>query len=805
LAEELIRRQEAYHERVQHPKEIKGSQEIPKPQMGFGAYSQVSGNNVIEAVVADGGKKVLTLYGNAPGPKQLFSSLQKPTTGVKSAIVEPLREIGLPNGISTTQIVTPQASETQDDKKAPTLGELFGIPGTTTPFQPPRPSHLISTRSANVGWYQPTVLESPRSKNSLSYSYQTVSTGQWLDYTGASNLVDARRRQRERALSLGGLKYNPVSTVAEQEAKNDALFRSAYSSFAPNRDDAAAIVPTGTLNTIWWQKMGEKCFERLVENAQNLKDAVVPETDDAMDTAADTADEPNLDEEFKNVVDTWDETLVDPGLKDEVDASKSVFEKDVEEVLEEISELLETLNSYQRNRNMTLNPQPRAGATGTAADPTKPTEVETATYNILQSQLALMISMLPPYAVAKLNSDRLSALGISTRIPIVTESHKGIMEEDEAAARAKVAEMRAASAASAARPVPSASTGAVRPPSVYGGQYSAARPSVGGQAGQQYYSPSQTPARAPSTNPIRPPGSAVPGATPYGGPRPVNSTPIRPPSSYATPVYPHQFPPRPASGAPTQYGTPGAPQPYNAASQGYNQQYTGTPATQANRNPQPMTGAIPRPYTPYGPTQPGYGYSGSPQKPPAYGGQPTTNGVTRPPYALSASGAIIPPNAGQRYPYSSVPNGAAAPPSAAAPSTVHPAPAASQSHPIPAPAPAALQPQSQAQSAAPQGTVGLAVGSSGLAQGLAQAATGQLGATGYHTVMTPEQQSTMMERQRAQLAQQQGREQGVARSMAQAGAAMGQAAANAAMGGAPGAPTGTGGQGGATSQPQPPA
>ena len=44
-----------------------------------------------------------------------------------------------------------------------------------------------------------------------------------------------------------------------------------------------------------------------------------------------------------------------------------------------------------------------------------------------------------------------------------------------------------------------------------------------------------------------------------------------------------------------------------------------------------------------------------------------------------------------------------------------------------------------------------------------------LGATGYHTVMTAEQQSTMMERQRAQLAQQQGTQQH-ARNAAQAGA-----------------------------------
>lgn len=47
--------------------------------------------------------------------------------------------------------------------------------------------------------------------------------------------------------------------------------------------------------------------------------------------------------------------------------------------------------------------------------------------------------------------------------------------------------------------------------------------------------------------------------------------------------------------------------------------------------------------------------------------------------------------------------------------------------------------------------------------------SGGLGATGYHTVMTDEQQSTIVERQRAQLAQQQGSQQH-ARNTAQAGA-----------------------------------
>jgi hypothetical protein len=54
-------------------------------------------------------------------------------------------------------------------------------------------------------------------------------------------------------------------------------------------------------------------------------------------------------------------------------------------------------------------------------------------------------------------------------------------------------------------------------------------------------------------------------------------------------------------------------------------------------------------------------------------------------------------------------------------------------------------------------------------QGLPTANVSALGPTGYHTVMTPAEQSGLMERQRAQLAQQQG-VQVQARNAAQAGA-----------------------------------
>lgn len=680
-------------------------------------------NGTIVTTVKEDAKKVLTLFGNAPGPKQLFSSLQQ---NVKAAdgrtdLTQPLREIGLPNGIGTTQIVPPQASGLLEEKKhVPTMGELFTNSGSSLPFQPPRPSHHASTRSSTVGWYQPTMLDMARSRNAQSYSFQSISTGVWLDYNGASTVVDAKRKQRERALSLGGVKVSlSLANSAEQEsAKLDALFRSAYSSFAPVKDDAAAIVPTGTLNTIWWQRTGERTFERLVKNSANIE--AVTKSNEMLTTASTLEDQEktsNQMEEFRKVVEDWDELAIDPNLEQTETDPKPIQDKDVEEILQEISELLETLNSYQRIRNLTLNPLPRSGGTSSSADPAKPTEAEIATYNTLKSQLALMIAMLPPYAVAKLDSDQLAGLNISTKIQILTDTYKGVMEEDEAAARAKVAEMRAATNS---RPTPSTSLHRSTS-SLYGNQYSSSpRPAIPGA--QQYFSQSQTPVRPPSANLQRPPSTA---AVPYAGQRPSSSTPYRPQSNYPTPTYPHQLP----RTSVTQYGTP--------TSQQYLQNST---TSSFGQTPAPSYSSMP-------------------------GSTPQTSLSAR--YQPSVQGAYqqnrqVPQN-GIDYRYSNGNN------SARQSSPQKPLLYASQ----------VQIPQSQSR---PYGTPSMANdnryyqssitnGTSGHSSQpqVSQSQSASLGATGYHTVMTAEQQSTMMERQRAQLAQQQGTQQH-ARNAAQAGA-----------------------------------
>ncbi len=65
----------------------------------------------------------------------------------------------------------------------------------------------------------------------------------------------------------------------------------------------------------------------------------------------------------------------------------------------------------------------------------------------IASQLALIIKTLPPYAIAKLNGDQLEELLISTKVQISTDQYRGVMEEDDAAAQARLrAQQQAAQA-----------------------------------------------------------------------------------------------------------------------------------------------------------------------------------------------------------------------------------------------------------------------------------------------------------------------------------------------------------------------
>lgn len=496
-------------------------------------------------------KVVLTLYGNAPQPKQLFSSLQIPTKFDGESIHQPLREASLPNGITTTQIVPMQPTSFVDDKKRPqTLGELFPTPPNIHPLKPPK-TYKSPLPSSIEGWQQPLVPDS----RSACYSKQPITTGQWLDYSNSASLSPERKRTR-----IAGSDENAEAEGDSNEidaAKLDALFRSAYSGFAPTKDDSKAIAPENVLNKIWWQRVGEKQWGEMVEKAEGLRNdfPTEPSTNSLAFNDVEM-------EELEQAVRENPDATIDPNLMStDSNLEKTAEERDVEEVLQGISELLETLNSYQRHRHSSLNAIARpvgvygAPETPFMGTPTKPGDSEMVTYEILKSQLALMVAMLPPYAVAKLNSDQLSELSISAKIEVPLTDQKGVMEEDEAASRAKVAAM---SAASNTRPTTSSSLHrSSSSAALYGNQYSSSRPAPTPTG--QHYPATQTPIRPPPSNLQRPPATAP---VPVSYAQRTPSAPSYRPAAYPGSTYPHQFR-TPGPAAPQYTQTNGQQQPYH--------------------------------------------------------------------------------------------------------------------------------------------------------------------------------------------------------------------------------------------------
>ncbi|KAI1801230.1 hypothetical protein F4811DRAFT_468327 [Daldinia bambusicola] len=601
------------------------------------------------------GNTVLTIIGESMRGKPLYSSLQQPVqrSGDAGTTIRPLREEGLPSGVKVAKALPYTfSSAIEKDKKSKTLGELFPAPRNLPSLQPPK-APKSTTKGVQVGWHRPELTEKSKYRAG-SYFSQTISTGRWLDYSNAAPPSQIMTKQRERALSLAGNK--PSSSDLEM-SEMEALFRGAFSSFAPSKDDSAAMISSGLIShTMWWQKVGRRSFDRLME--AELQEDTPENTEEVA-----TAPVEEVDEEFiKEALENWDDSMIDPSLEQACCPKKSDEEKDVDDILQDVSDMIQTLVSYQKNRNLTLptaSSQSRYAADPSHSDmltngtPVQPGEEETATYQALKAQLALVIQMLPPYAVARLNSDKLEELNISTKIEVRTDEYQGLMEEDEAAARA-----RAAQAPVNPRPVAHRS--------------SSSSSSV--QYSQQYHpnrAPMPTPPFYGPQTPIRPPQPAmqrVPQTMPPAYPqRPPSNTGYRPPNHYPNAGYPQQFnkappfpQPGPYGGTPTQARPPYQPMPGypNMGSQTPQARFPPyPPATQPpNYHPQPYQPQHPpqqhgtpthQPYVQYPngapnmpqrtasphishpppqhqpiPHHPGYNPAATPTRQPSYGSQP---------------------------------------------------------------------------------------------------------------------------------------------------------------------------------------
>ncbi|TKA72927.1 hypothetical protein B0A55_06859 [Friedmanniomyces simplex] len=492
---------------------------------------------------------VLTLFGNAPTPKQLFSSMQNPPSGKRDTVIKselPVEEMSLPNGLTATHIVSAPITES---RKGPTFEEAFAPPYSLPSLQPPKAHKRSSTRDTALTWaFKDPII---RGSKKGGYTVQSLATGEWLNYGGLDASADSaaakeRRKQRDRALSSGAeaSKESPSeASLAEQQAREEeALFRRAYSSFAPSHDNAKAIIPAETKSMLWWHKVGAQRFR----DTFALDPALMEEQPvTAVSSSANAETAIDDDVAFEKVLEDLD------GLEANVANVEQVTAKtDVDRVLREISELLETLASHQRIRSATLSSSaiasrtPISPAPALAAKigrPDEPAEDEVSTYHALRREIAFLVLKLPPYAVAKLDGDQLAELGVSTLIPIETKDVKGTMEEDQVARLAKHNAMATAvGIASLTR-------------------------STSSTSGQHYNTTAQrTPAIGQAAN-TRYGGSSHFGTTRTPGPQPQYQRSTSNQSTYGTPS---ATVPRPGYGQqPNQYTRPAVPQQQNSYSQ----------------------------------------------------------------------------------------------------------------------------------------------------------------------------------------------------------------------------------------------
>ena len=173
-----------------------------------------------------------------------------------------------------------------------------------------------------------------------------------------------------------------------------------------------SLVPQQTKSKVWWSRSGRKQFASYLDFFLGAQAEHYPlDPDDVVHVSQD--DEAT----FRDAVDSWEpEELPEELQSSELTGKEDNQEKEVNELLSDISELLETLHSQQQIRHSSLHAASRSQAPTAKEQKVDhkaaiiPSEAEVDVYNLLKSQLTLIISNLPPFAVARLNGDRLQSL-----------------------------------------------------------------------------------------------------------------------------------------------------------------------------------------------------------------------------------------------------------------------------------------------------------------------------------------------------------------------------------------------------------
>lgn len=333
-------------------------------------------------------KHVISLRSYIPGVTPAHSTSSVLFSGLElNQQNDEVDESILPNGIQLTDYTVIGNNESKPKQKTKVLGEFGRPPSQYAKLQPPQPAsnRTFGTTTLNFAPYL------PRANTNVpihgDFKLTNLGTGSWLSY------------------GAGGGRNQSQSRGKHEEAEaSDGLFTSAYTSFAPSKDNSTVrghLIPEQDRSRYWWHKYGRQKMSRIFKTQGSEEPA-------SKDIAA--------EDEFADLPDVIANFQPEP-LED---ASDDI--EDADALLEEISGLLETLSSYQRNRMLELKVNP---SNPYSVNLPQPSDAEVDVFGMLRDQLKILISSLPPFAVAKLNGDQLEDLNISTRILVEAPDQPG--------------------------------------------------------------------------------------------------------------------------------------------------------------------------------------------------------------------------------------------------------------------------------------------------------------------------------------------------------------------------------------------
>lgn len=523
---------------------------------------------------------VLTLFGNPSNPKHLFSSLRKsvkvplisdgPETEKYVEVQPPLRDVALPNGINTTK-VAPTNLETESKQPKRTFGEVFAPRPTLPQLEPPRRTRSSSRSTWIDSFDAMTNYKSfPGERN--NYCLAPLPSGQWLQYGGVTSSPSYWNRKQKDGDAFPKSYEDPLLATEE----HPSLLQGVYSSFAPSFDSSGAVVQADSKDLVWWGKRGAKRLHSLLSIPYEEESRATPSEQPGN---IGELDENTLEEMVKTFnPEDFADNVTYAGREENKEQDKEES-KEMEALLRDVSELLETLSSYQKVRNLDISASGNQDASPDRGHETTPSAAERSVYETLKSSLSALISTLPPYAVSKLDGDQLAELNISQKILVENQDYHGTMEKDDFTLQQERITAMAPAVGSSSHRTSTPNVASAGRPRAYQGYNRPYVPAQGFPTPQAYYGARQPSTPVSSFNPGQfagPRPAATPSQRPGYLPQYAQATPTlaqlqRPGQTGYSPYAAQQGPPTPATAAqasPQSYTPRPAPQPqpgvYNA-------------------------------------------------------------------------------------------------------------------------------------------------------------------------------------------------------------------------------------------------